>query len=129
MRQFVPRWGGSYAESDAFIREQVAAGTNPEGEILYTRLYWKLDSMELYQLNFFEESRVDWRRMRAGFEALVQKYPEKANRAVFANYACRAGDGPRYLKLRKELTDEDFRVVPAQGVSLEVCDERFLVKT
>jgi hypothetical protein len=27
--------------------------------------------------------------------------------------------------MRKELSDEEFRVVPAQGVSLEVCDERF----
>jgi hypothetical protein len=67
--------------------------------------------------------------MRTGFEELVEKYPDKTNRGAFASYACRAGDGPIYLRMRKELSDEEFRVVPAQGVSLEVCDERFLIKT
>jgi hypothetical protein len=129
MRQFVPRWGGSYEEADGFIRGQVAARINPEGEMLYMHLYSHLDHMERHQLNFFKESRVDWRRMRTGFEELVEKYPDKTNRGAFASYACRAGDGPIYLRMRKELSDEEFRVVPAQGVSLEVCDERFLIKT
>jgi hypothetical protein len=127
-RQFSPRWGGSYVEADAFIREQVAARTNPEGEMLYMQLYSNLDYLERYQLSFFKESRVDWLRMRAGFEAWNDKYPDKQNRAVFASYACRAGDSI-YVKLRKQLSPADFLAAAPQGVSLEVCDERFVTRT
>ena len=127
-RGLSPRWGGNYEDADAFVRAQVAAKSNPEGEVLYTRLYWNIDRFGGYGLDFFEESLVNWSRMRAGFEALLQKYPDKLNRASFAMYACRAGDGPTYLKLRKDVQESDFLEVTAQGVSLEVCDARFLIE-
>lgn len=129
VRQFSPRWGGNYADADAFVRAQVAATTNTEGETLYTRLYWQLDSYGGGELDFFEESRVDWLRMRAGFEALFKKYPVPSNRARFASFACRSGDGSTYLKLRKDIGAAEFEEVAPQGVSLEVCDARFLQET
>ena len=129
VRQFVPRWGGNYADADAFVRAQVAAASNTEGEALYTHLYWEIDARGGYELRFFEDSLVDWSRMRAGFEALLKKYPEKLNRASFASYACRAGDGSAYLKLRKDISKSDFFEVAPPGVSLEVCDARFITST
>jgi hypothetical protein len=128
LRTLSPRWGGNYAAADVFVREQVAASTNPHGEMLYTNLYWNLDRKEGGDLSFFKDSRVDWSRMRTGFEALLEKYPDKMNRASFAAYACRAGDGRTYLKLRKEVEQLDFSNVAPSGVSLETCDARFLTE-
>jgi hypothetical protein len=128
LRQFSPRWGGDYADADAFIRAQVGASSNTEGETLYTHLYWSIDSVGGYDHGFFEESHVDWSRMRVGFEGLLKNYPDPTNRAFYASYACRAGDGPTYLKLRKDIDKSQFEMVAPQGISLEVCDERFLEK-
>jgi hypothetical protein len=49
-------------------------------------------------------------------------------RAYFASYACRAGDGRTYLKLRKEVAQADFSNAAPTGVSMEVCDARFLTE-
>lgn len=129
LRQYSPRWGGSYTEADAFIREQVAAPTNPEGEMLYTQLYWNLDNQSGNQLDFFQASRVDWPRMRTGLEAWLQKYPDNVDRARFAALACRARDGSTYMKLRKQVSRQEFTDIAPEGVSLDICDARFLVET
>jgi hypothetical protein len=55
-RQFSPRWGGNYAAADAFIKRQVASKTNPEGEVLYARLYWLIDQYGGGDPDFFTES-------------------------------------------------------------------------
>jgi hypothetical protein len=129
-RQFSPRWGGNYEDADAFIREQVAARTNPDGEVLYTRLYWLIDQNNGEDTDFFEESLVDWSRMRTGFELLLKSFPKSNwNRANFGVYACRAGDAATFLKLRPSLEPISFRSAAPEGLSLEVCDARFIKKT
>lgn len=124
-RRFSPRWGGNYAAADAFVRTQAAAA-NSEGDALYTRLYLTVDSYSGQELEFFDKSRVDWTRMRTGFDSLFAKYPTPSNRAVFAIYACRAADGATYMKLRREIDASTWEEYAPAGVSLEVCDERFL---
>jgi len=129
-RQFAPRWGGDYAAADAFIREQTAAKTNPDGEQLYTRLYWLIDQYEDGSPSFFQESRVDWPRMRKGFEQLMIAFPKgEWNLANFAAYACRAQDSTTYGKLRPKLNARIFTGAGPSGISLEVCDARFLKST
>jgi hypothetical protein len=128
-RQFSPRWGGDYAEADAFIKAQVAAKTNPEGEVLYARLYWLLDQYGGGDPDFFAESLVDWPRMRAAFKLLMQQFPQSTwNPANYAAFACRAEDAGTYLKLRKTLDGEEFKRAAPPGISLEVCDARFMPK-
>jgi hypothetical protein len=128
-RQFSPRWGGNYADADAFIRSQVAAKTNPEGEVLYARLYWLLDQNGGGDPDFFEDSLVSWPRMRAGFELLMQRFPKGArNQASLASFACRAGDSVTYTKWRATLDLGEFKDVAPEGVVLEVCDARFFKK-
>ncbi len=128
LRQLAPRWGGNYVDADTFIRAQVAASRNTEGEILYTLLYWQLDSHSGSDLGFFKDSSVDWSRMRSGFDALLKKYPAPSNRAVFASYACRSGDASTYLKVSKGITSTEFEEYAPQGISLEVCNARFFRK-
>lgn len=126
-RTFAPRWGGDYAAADAFIRAQVAAPTNVDGDVLYTRLYWVLDQYDGEQQSFFEDSAVDWPRMRAGFEALMRAYPDsRRNGAFFLAYACRAHDGETYVKWRGRVSPDDLADVAPEGITPEVCDARFL---
>lgn len=126
-RQFSPRWGGTYEEADRFIKEQVAAKTNPDGEVLYTRLYWLIDQFSGGTREFFSESLVDWPRMRAGFEIMLEQYPQSVwNRANLLAFACRAGDSASYLKWRKAVTVPEFRSAAPRGLSLEICDTRFI---
>jgi hypothetical protein len=129
-RQYSPRWGGDYAEADAFIKSQVVAKTNPEGEVLYARLYWLIDQYGGGDPDFFTESRVDWPRMRAGFELLMRQFPKSAwNQANFVMFACRAGDSGTYFKWRKTVDRNEFYNAAPEGISLEVCDARFTTRT
>jgi hypothetical protein len=129
-RQLSPRWGGTYEDADAFIQAQVSAKTNPDGDVLYTRLYWLIDQNNGQDQDFFEESLVDWSRMRGGFELLMKQFPKSAwNKANFTAYACRARDAASYLKLRPEVDPHEFDKATPWGISLEVCDARFTVKT
>jgi hypothetical protein len=128
-RHLSPRWGGNYADADAFIREQVTAKTNPEGEILYARLYWVIDQYDGASPSFFDDSLVSWPRMRGGFERMMREYPKsKWNQASFAVFACRARDATTYGVLRPKVDAEQFKMAAPEGISLEVCDARFLTK-
>jgi hypothetical protein len=129
LRQFAPRWGGNYADADEFILEQTAAKTNPDGEILYTRLYWSIDALEGRSPSFFQDSKVSWPRMRRGFELMMQAYPDSTwNAANFAIYACRARDATVYATLRPKIDAAKFKEGAPQGISMEVCDARFMKK-
>ena len=128
-RQFSPRWGGSYEAADAFIRSQVSAKTNPEGEILYARLYWLIDQFGGGDADFFTESLVDWPRMRKAFELLMKQFPTSAwNQANLVSFACRVGDADTYVKWRITVDADRFQGAAPDGISLEVCDARFAKK-
>ena len=127
-RQFAPRWGGDYDTADAFITSQVGAKSNTEGEILYTRLYWLIDQYAA-DPDFFAASRVSWPRMRTGFELLMQGFPNsQRNQASFVAYACRARDAATYAKWRTTVHPGFFQQVTPDGISLDVCDARFMKK-
>jgi hypothetical protein len=125
MRSFSPRWGGDYGDADAFIVAQVASSTNLDGEALYTRLYWVFDQYTGERQDFFDASRVDWPRLRKGFELLMKKYPASArNRAYFVSYACRAHDKATYRKWGVAVSDDDLMQVTPEGLTPEICDAR-----
>jgi hypothetical protein len=129
-RRLSLRWGGTYETADAFIRSQVAAQTNSEGDALYTRLYWIVDQYNGGDRDFFENSQVDWKRMRAGFRLLVHAYPQSDwNRENFAVFACRAGDAATYRSLRPSLYLERFQTAAPEGISIDVCDARFMQRS
>jgi hypothetical protein len=130
VRELAPRWGGSWAEADTFIREQTAARSNPDGDELYTRMYWSLDKVEQGSPSFFQESKVSWPRMRKGFERMMRTYPKGArNHAAFAMFACRAHDANTYGVLRPNVDPVQFEQIAPTGISLEVCDARFMKTT
>jgi hypothetical protein len=127
IRPLSPRWGGDYEIADEFVLEQTAAKTNREGEILYARLYTRIDFFQNSQPDFFRDSKVSWPRLRRGFEQMMAAYPYSAlNHATFAAFACRAGDATTYARLRPNIEALTFDEITPQGLSLEICDARFM---
>ena len=97
LRAYSPHWGGDYSDADRFIRIQTDSDRNPRGDELYARLYWSLDQWGNGDPKFFEESKVNWPRMRAGFDLMMQRYPTSLhNKSSFAAYACRAHDATTF---------------------------------
>lgn len=130
IRELAPRWGGSYAEADTFIREQTAVKGMSDSDELYARMYWTLDQIEQGSPSFFQESKVSWPRMRRGFERMMRAFPNNArNQAHFASFACRAHDGTTYGLLRPTIDSGQFTQAAPTGISLEVCDARFMKTT
>ena len=77
--------------------------------------------------SFFQESEVSWPRLRKGFELMQRAYPKSSwNQANFAVFACRAHDGNTYGALRPNIDPGKFKEAAPNGISLEVCDTRFL---
>jgi hypothetical protein len=68
--------------------------------------------------------------MRSGFRLLMQQFPASAwNHANFTMFACRANDAETYWKLREKVNGGQFLRAAPRGISLEVCDERFTVRS
>lgn len=129
-RQFAPRWGGDYDAADAFITTHVAAKSNKDGEVLYARLYWLIDQYNGEEPDFFAASHVSWPRMRTGFELMMKQFPNsQRNQAFVVAYACRAADAATYYKWRQTVHPGFFEQAAPEGISLEVCDARFMKKT
>jgi hypothetical protein len=64
-----------------------------------------------------------------GFELLMKDFPNsKRNQAFFVAYACRAKDAATYTKWRQTMPPGLFQQVAPDGISLEVCDARFMKK-
>jgi hypothetical protein len=100
-----PRWGGSLAQYRRFVDLAVEKTTPFEGEIMYARLYGKLSELE-WRKDPFADLEIPWPEMRAGFIALLERYPESEwSLHSFASFACRAGDARTFASLLPKLTE------------------------
>lgn len=74
-----------------YIARLAAANTKAtEGDALYSRVYWAIQSCS--RQNLRKESMVDWPRMQKSMEQVLKKYPTQWNYANFAAIACFAED-------------------------------------
>jgi hypothetical protein len=89
-----PRWYGSM-EALKRVADDAAERTRPRwGEMLYARVNWLF-----WDVQMFRNGQASWPRMKAGFERMVQEYPDAWNLNNFGKFACIAGD----LRLLAEL--------------------------
>jgi hypothetical protein len=86
----LPKWGGSPQEVDRFVT-LASQHAGVLGEELYARLY-SLAAEDQFGHALFDESGVDWGRLRAGFEALLKRQPSMVWRNRYAYMACMARD-------------------------------------
>lgn len=87
-----------------YIARLAAANTKAtEGDALYSRVYWVIDSY-CCNKNLRKETLVDWPRMQQSINQVVKKYPTQWNYANFAAIACHAGDQQLTRKLFLAIT-------------------------
>jgi hypothetical protein len=101
-----PVWGGSLAQYHRFVDVAVDQTRPSEGEAMYATLYWNLSDLEPRK-DPFRDLDIPWTRMKAGFVALLERYPESEwNLHNFAAFACRAGDAQTFESLLPKLSED-----------------------
>lgn len=126
-----PKWGGNYQLMDQVARTAADYTLKTDGDIAYTKVYRSIDENLPSSTDFFEDTLVEWPRMKQGFEQLLARYPDNAwYLQNYASFACRAGDGDSYLRLRSrfELWQADSRVWKS-GHSPDTCDYMYMKRS
>ncbi|KQZ45117.1 DUF4034 domain-containing protein [Duganella sp. Root1480D1] len=120
-----PKWGGAPGEYERFARRAAGLSQRDEGSAMYARLFWVRDCSCEDAFTFGQPGDPDWKLMKAGFEEMLQRYPDQVhNRNKFASYACRANDRATYSKLRRELGDSILDPLWPDSWKVDVCDRR-----
>jgi len=94
---YLPQWGGSYADLDAFARYAAERSHASEGDALYARIFWFL---ELCGCKITEKAS-DWPMLERSMRDIYSHYPTRWNGDYIADLVCQKGDaeeGRRYLR-------------------------------
>jgi hypothetical protein len=100
----LPKWGGSLEALAAFADHAAARTKATDGNALYARIYWFVYADVTPQS--WAGKDVDWRRIRAGFDDMVKRYPEPWNLNFYARAACDVGDKPTARRLLAVVGDQ-----------------------
>jgi hypothetical protein len=84
-----PRWGGSSEAIAGLASFAVDRTRKQEGQSMYARIYWNVGEAVDAELSGPD---VDWKRIRAGFDDIVKRYPDSWNLNNYARMACEARD-------------------------------------
>lgn len=87
-----PKWHGSNSMIDQFASWVADRTRKAEGDAMYARIYWYVSDAYYGNARLFKEMKIDWKRMRGGFEDIVARYPEPWNLNKYARFACMAKD-------------------------------------
>lgn len=103
---YLPQWGGSYAEVDAFARYAVERTRREEKSGLYARIFWHLDECGCR----ISDHAADQTTLKESMRDIYTQFPERWNGQYFADESCRRGDtaeGRRYIRaVHPEATDD-----------------------
>ena len=91
MAYLLPKWHGSIDDIERFANDAVERTKQDEGRSMYARIYWSV-SQGQFRGRLFQESRADWPKMKAGFDDILARYPDRWNINNYAWFACLAGD-------------------------------------
>ncbi len=100
MRNYLPKWGGNVKALDDYILNVLERTRATKGMGWYTRLYAQAADEQFHHA-LFEDSLIDWAKMKQGFEALIERERSSARINNYAYMACLAQDK---ATLRAQLT-------------------------
>ena len=100
-----PSWHGSKEEIEIFARNTIAHTSEEEDQGMYARIYWYA-SQVIYDASLFTNSSIDWDRMSASIDDVLERYPDQWNINNFAFFACLAGDQDKTARLISQITGE-----------------------
>jgi hypothetical protein len=86
-----PSWHGRPGELETFAKQSADRFGGEDGDVLYTRIVWKVHDQRLFG-NIFQESSLDWLRTQRGFEALCHRYPNSLS--AISEYCSISGFAP-----------------------------------
>jgi hypothetical protein len=87
-----PKWYGNDSLIDQFAIWVADRTRKTDGDAMYARIYWYVSDTYYGNGRRFKEMKVDWKRMRGGFEDIVARYPDPWNLNKYARFACIAKD-------------------------------------
>jgi len=62
------------------------------GDILYARIVWYIYNFHFFN-NIFTETKIEWPRVKRGFDALLKQYPDSLSAlGTYARLACHSAD-------------------------------------
>ena len=97
------KWYGKSGEIFHFIKEEADLAEENYSDELYTRMAWTIVDNNIFFNTtsktrmvaldyFYKYPKIEWSRMRKGFEKIIAVYPSPWNLNNFAWFACVAGD-------------------------------------
>lgn len=104
LRYFSPQWYGDAKQIEAFANMAVSQTRDREGEGMYARIYWSA-AQTVFGIDLFQESWINWPRMKQGIQDVLSRYPDAWNRNHFALFACIAGDTDTTRSLMAQIGD------------------------
>jgi len=104
LEYLLPKWHGDIAMIEEFANYAVERTQDEEGMGMYARIYWYASQTQ-YGGNLFVDTQVTWRKMAAGIDDVLERYPNQWNINNFARFACIAGDRERTLALIARIDD------------------------
>ena len=102
LQYLLPKWHGGVEEIEDFARYAVDKSSRLEGQGMYARIYWYASQTE-FENDLFNNSLVEWPRMKAGFEDVVSRYPDAWNLNNYARFACLARDKATTAELMRRI--------------------------
>lgn len=125
LRALMPRWGGSLEQVADFIEEMSDLDQPPGHPELYARLYWAYADMEQDQVDIFEAASAEWPVMKAGFAKLLESHPgSDVILNGYARFACEAGDGETYWRLKPEFLRRMSTTAWTRKTTVAACDRK-----
>lgn len=85
---FKPQWGGSYKDVDKLVEQAMLHASEKDGLEFYARFYWNL----ITNLQPGQEFASNWGRIKAGFDVILDRYPDPWNFRGAATMACKYRD-------------------------------------
>ncbi|WP_292471273.1 hypothetical protein [Mesorhizobium sp.] len=118
----LPIWGGTVEDVERLIDHAVMLTSPEDGVGFYARGYWY--AMDRYfGSDIFQNSRVDWPKLNAGFESLVKQYPDAWNLNTFARIACIALDAEATHKAFVQLNGRIISGTWPNDAMAQTCEE------
>lgn len=112
LEYFLPRWHGDIALVEEFANYAVEKTQDEEGMGMYARIYWFASQVQFGD-RLYADTQMVWRKMAAGIDDVLARYPDQWNINNFAHFTCLAGDRKRALALLVRI--EDAPIVDAWG--------------
>lgn len=106
LTRLVPRWGGSWEHVDSFIAHFAGQREGAERDALYARLY---GTLLLGMGDDPRATRLDWPRMKRGWEVLITRYPDPLHTNLASSFACVYKDAEYFKANRARFGGDEWR--------------------